>query len=79
MPDNIQEDVQESDYDEGNDTRRKKKKRRKVDPNGTGYIIEEITGRDIQMATAYGGVAKPRIRKVGARFANMIRIDRSGL
>ncbi len=31
------------------------------------------------MASAYGGVAKPRIRKVGQRFANITRIDRSGL
>jgi len=31
------------------------------------------------MATAYGGVAKPRIRKVGQKFANITRIDRAGL
>ena len=58
MPDNIKE---ESDQDE-NEIGHKKRKRRK---GAQTYIVEEITGRDIQMASAYGGVAKPRIRKVG--------------
>ena len=31
------------------------------------------------MASAYGGVAKPRIRKVGQKFANLQRIDRANL
>ena len=31
------------------------------------------------MASAYGGVAKPRIRKTGPRFSTVARIDRTGL
>lgn len=31
------------------------------------------------MASAYGGVAKPRIRKTVPRFATVARIDRTGL
>ena len=69
MPDDIAEESDQ--HEEQNE---KKKKRRKG-KNG-GYIVEEITGRDIQMASAYGGVAKPRIRKVGPQFA---RINRVGL
>ena len=73
MPDNIKE---ESDQDEGADVGKSRRKRKK---GAQTFIVEEITGRDIQMASAYGGVAKPRIRKVGQRFANITRIDRTGL
>lgn len=41
--------------------------------------MEEITGRDVAMASAYGGVAKPRIRKTGPRFTTVGRFDRAGL
>ena len=69
MPDNIEE---ESDQDVGHDEfgRPSKRRRRKKQPH---YIVEEITGRDIQLASAYGGVAKPRIRKTGPRFATVQR------
>ena len=72
IPDNIMEEM--SEYEAGHEPHQKKPKRRKA-----GYIIEEVTGRDVQMANAYGGVAKPRIRKVGPRFASVARPDRSGL
>ena len=65
MPDDIMEESEAGEVD----NKRRKKKRRPKD----GYIIEEVTGRDIQMATAYGGVAKPRIRKVGPTFARINR------
>ena len=31
------------------------------------------------MASAYGGIAKPRVRKTGPRFSTVARIDRTGL
>ena len=65
-PDNIQE---ESDGDleageVGPFKKRKKKKKALLGP----YVVEEITDRDVQLAQAYGGEAKPRIRKTGQRF-----------
>jgi len=74
MPDNIKEESDQGEEDAFGAN--KKRKRRKLN---NGYIVEEITGRDIQMATAYGGVAKPRIRKVAARFTSNTKIDRTGL
>ena len=69
---------EESDSDgegrKGGQSRRKKKRKMQ------GFVVEDPTGRDIQLASAYGGVAKPRIRKTGQRFvvaAN--RLDRAGL
>lgn len=47
------------------------KKRQKS--NQKGFIVEEVTDRDIRMASAYGGVAKPRMRKVDKRFATAHR------
>jgi hypothetical protein len=35
--------------------------------------VEEITDRDVQLAQAYGGEAKPRIRKTGQKFATVQR------
>jgi len=64
MPDNIQEVP--FDDEDGHESRRRRRRKK-----NTGFIIEEITGRDIQLASAYGGVAKPRIRKVPARFATV--------
>jgi len=65
-----------SEYDEGVEPNRPKRKRGK---NNKGYVVEEIRGRDVQMANAYGGVAKPRIRKTVPRFSSIARIDRTGL
>lgn len=48
------------------------KKKNKKAPLGP-YIVEEITNRDVQLAQAYGGEAKPRIRKTGQRFATVSR------
>lgn len=64
-----------SEYEAGYEPRSRKRKRIK----GKGFVVEEVTGRDIAMATAYGGVAKARIRKTGPRFATVARIDRTGL
>ena len=70
LPDNIEEEPVE----DGHESRRRRKRKQKH-----GYIVEEITGRDIQLATAYGGVAKPRVRKVPTRFTTMQRQERVGL
>jgi len=70
MPDHIDE---ESDQLEEMATQ-KKKRRRRQKPAST-FIIEEVTDRDIRMASAYGGVAKPRLRKVKQRF-NTVHRDR---
>ena len=64
MPDNIEEEP----FEDGNESRRRRKRKQKH-----GYVVEEITGRDIQLATAYGGVAKPRVRKVPTRFTSIQR------
>lgn len=60
----VPEDILEEDeyYDEvaGKKKRKGKKKKKKHDQ----YFVEEITRRDVDMAGAYGGIAKPRIRKV---------------
>lgn len=59
------------------DSLRKRKKRKKS--KGTPHwVVEEATSRDIAMASAYGGVAKPRVRKTFHRFATVAR-DRAGL
>lgn len=73
IPDNIMEEM--SEYEAGHEPNQRKRKRGK----GKGYIVEEITGRDVAMASAYGGVAKPRIRKTGPRFTTVNRFDRAGL
>lgn len=73
IPDNIMEEM--SEYEGGVEPNKRKRKRVK----GKGYVVEQVTGRDIQMATAYGGVAKPRVRKTGPRFSSVARIDRTGL
>lgn len=51
--------------------RKHKKKKKPKDQ----YFVEEVTGRDVAMAGAYGGVAKPRIRKVpgGIKLKSMAR------
>jgi hypothetical protein len=62
-------------YDEikqgGKKTRKKKKKKHPKDQ----YFVEEVTRKDHDMANAYGGVAKPRIRKVpgGIKLRSMNR------
>jgi len=58
--DNIAEVFDEED---GHESRRRRRRKKPA-----GMIIEEITGRDIQLASAYGGVAKPRVRRVPPRF-----------
>ena len=73
IPDNIMEEM--SEYEAGLEPGKRKRKRVK----GKGYVVEQVTGRDVQMASAYGGVAKPRVRKTGPRFATVARIDRTGL
>jgi len=60
MPEGIAE-VDEQ-YEEIKNKRGKAKKSKKKKKDQ--YFVEEITGRDVEMAGAYGGVAKPRIRKV---------------
>lgn len=72
IPDNIMEEM--SEYEAGAEPRRKRKRGK-----GKGYVVEAVTGRDVQMANAYGGVAKPRVRKTGPRFGSVARIDRTGL
>ena len=73
IPDNIMEEM--SEYEAGREPKSKRKKGK-----GKGYIVEEITGRDVAMASAYGGVAKPRIRKTGPKFTTTTnRFDRAGL
>jgi len=49
----------------------KKKSKKKKKKQTATYIVEEVTDRDIRMASAYGGVAKPRLRKVTQRFATI--------
>ena len=73
IPDNIMEEI--SEYEAGYEPNQRKRKRVK----GKNYVVEQVTGRDVQMASAYGGVAKPRIRKTGPRFSTVARIDRTGL
>ena len=73
MPDNIMEEI--SEYEAGYEPSQRKRKRIK----GKGYVVEQVTGRDVQMASAYGGVAKARVRKTGPRFATVSRVDRTGL
>ena len=73
IPDNIMEEM--SEYEAGLEPNKRKRKRIK----GKGYVVEQVTGRDVAMASAYGGVAKPRVRKTGPRFATVARIDRTGL
>lgn len=63
MSANVPEGIEEVDeqYEEIKGKRKgKKSKKKKKDQ----YFVEEITTRDCEMAGAYGGVAKPRIRKV---------------
>lgn len=72
IPDNIMEEM--SEYEAGYEPERKRKR-----VKGKGYVIEQVTRKDVQMASAYGGVAKPRIRKTAPRFSTVARIDRTGL
>jgi len=74
IPDNIMEEMSEYEAGDENGPRRKRKR-----VKGKGYIVEAVTGRDVKMANAYGGVAKPRVRKTGPRFGSVARIDRTGL
>ena len=71
--DNIMEEM--SEYEAGYEPSQRKRKRIK----GKGFVVEQVTGRDVQMASAYGGVAKPRVRKTGPKFATVARADRTGL
>jgi hypothetical protein len=72
----LPEDIQEEDeYDEkGGDTQRKRRANRRRGKKDQ-YYVEEITRRDVDMAGAYGGIAKPRIRKVpgGIKLKAMAR------
>lgn len=64
MSPRLAEDIQEEDeLDEKGDTHRKRKANRRKGKKDQ-YYVEEITRRDVDMAGAYGGIAKPRIRKV---------------
>jgi hypothetical protein len=62
-------------YDEINKTTRKRKGKKKKKNLKDQYFVEEVTRKDHNMATAYGGVAKPRIRKVpgGIKLRSMNR------
>lgn len=63
MSANMPEGIAEVDEQyEGMQGKRKGKKGKKKKKDQ--YFVEEITQRDCEMAGAYGGVAKPRIRKV---------------
>ena len=55
-----------------------KRKRKKVKNKGQAYVVEQITGLDVAMASAYGGVAKPRVRKMGPKFSTG-PVNRAGL
>ena len=70
IPDNIMEEM--SEYEAGYEPERKRKR-----VKGKGYVVEQVTGRDVALASAYGGVAKPRVRRTAPRFAS--RTDRVGL
>lgn len=63
--------IAEEEFDEadnfGVDVDAKNKRKKKKKGKGDRWV-EEVTGRDILMASAYGGVAKPRIRKANHRF-----------
>ena len=72
IPDNITEEI--SEYEAGKEPHRRKRKRVK----GKGYVVEQVTRADVAMASAYGGVAKPRVRRTAPRFTNA-RTERSGL
>ena len=74
VPDNIMEE--QSEYEAGMEPSGKRKRKK---GKGKGYVVEPITEKDVQMASAYGGVAKPRIRKTAPRFATGARLDRAGL
>lgn len=64
LPDDIQEES-DGDLEAGEvGILRKRRKIKKKAPIGP-YIVEEITDRDVRLAQAYGGEAKPRIRKTG--------------
>jgi hypothetical protein len=63
LPDDIKEES-DGDLEAGEGGPFKKRRKKRKAPLGP-YIVEEITGRDVQLASAYGGVAKPRIRKTG--------------
>jgi len=71
IPDNITEEI--SEYEGGKMPHKRRRKRVK----GKGYVVEQVTGRDVALASAYGGVAKPRVRRTAPRFAS--RTDRVGL
>lgn len=60
----VPEDILEEDeyYDEVGKGKKKRKGKKKKSKDQ--YFVEEITRRDVDMAGAYGGIAKPRIRKV---------------
>jgi len=60
VPEDILEEEEYYDEVAGKKKRKGKKKKKKNDQ----YFVEEITRRDVDMAGAYGGIAKPRIRKV---------------
>ena len=62
-------------YDEMNKTGRKRKTKKKKKNLKDQYFVEEVTRKDHNMANAYGGVAKPRIRKVpgGIKLKSMNR------
>ena len=74
MPHDIMEEM--SEYEAGGEPHQRKRKRNR----GKGYVVEEITGRDVAMASAYGGIPKPRIRKTGPKFIATTKFgDRDGL
>lgn len=70
--------MEESDGDL-DDVRIKKRKDKKKRKPLHSYIVEDVTERDVQMADAYGGEAKPRVRKVGPnqRFATQAQHNRT--
>lgn len=66
LPGDIMEEM--SEYETG-EAPLNKRKRKKVKAKGSKYVVEQVTGRDVAMASAYGGMAKPRIRKIATKFS----------
>ena len=82
MSANMPEGIEEVDEGYEGATGKRRKGKRGKNKKKDQYFVEEITQRDCEMAGAYGGVAKPRIRKVpgGIKLRSLNREkDRSAL
>jgi hypothetical protein len=76
--------LEESDGDNevGDADKPKKRRKKRTTQLIQKYVVDGITDRDLMLAQAYGGEAKPRAKKPGSRFATAIRgimLDRSAV